>query len=1345
MMRILGLCFFPAFVPPSTGGELRLLGFYKELSRHFEVTLLTSTHYGTCEEKIFHGPHFMERRVPKDDHFLKQWKRIEKYGSGGDLSGPCLAACAPYPTALHKAFLEEYDSCDVIIHDFPFTIDYDIFLGLDEKPRVYNAHNCETILYQELHPKDFSRPIHDLVHRCEKKALENCDILFYCSPEDRSAFNSLTDLKNIRTLFVPHGIYPRALRPSSVCQKAGPVSGIFVGSGHPPNRQAARFIVENLAPQLPDIQFHIVGKCLPPNHSGKNVFVHGAVDEAVKSALMERAHFALNPMVGGSGSSLKVLDYFNYGLPVFSTAFGMRGISARPGIEYIETSLINMAQEIRKALADSESLAQLSSAGRRLVEKEHNWTVIAGSVAETLEHACAQKRKNPRRHVLVLNDYDPFASKGGGSTRLEGLYKAVARHDPVVFLCFSHDGTLQCSRLSHNMSCIAVPITQEHLSLEHFYNKQSHISINDILAGEQCRFNPYMNSIYGVLRRYALNIVLEHCYLVDIPSRFGDRFIYSCHNHETALKSRLLAEHPSKDRLLSSVARMEHLAVELAAATVTVCSEDAHNLLVGKRTAGPILVVPNGVPIPSCSQNSEVRETPSIGSLPSPSVVFVGSGHPPNLEAVSYILETIAPRCPHVTFHIIGSVCAAFPKRPRNVRFWHVLNEDTKNSVLESCLCGLNPMVSGSGSNVKLADYLAHGLFVLTTEFGIRGYPHSVREHVRVASLETFATVLPELLKNKELFSPEARMARKAFFKDNLSLDNVSNKFIGLLSSLRKSNKKKILFVTYRYTFPVLGGAEHFAIQILRALGNSDEFFIDVIAPEVSHLQNVFRFSEKYSFDPQQSAPTDLPNVRFARFALTPPPEEDILKHLKSLWGTQLEFDKHLHQTLKESLEQSGLTWGWGYPEKVGYTTERWAFTECGLHLKNAAKVCLSGYTPSKTVITAFSHLGQVTGGPWTSEGPFALEFESGAGDIIFHSSTREHSKDPRPLAFRVRHLLLGNEPVDLQAPTLTERVLQNSDPRFVIGALAEACRRSRSKRKAHLTAYRGPWSRPMDAYLRDRVRDYDLVITHNAVFAPPVRAVKEACRQGVPSLLIPHCHLDDDFYHFPDVLQACQMADRVLVTPRAACDFLASQGCSVDYFPIGCDTEETFTAEDIQAFRKLVPDPQPFVLVLGRKAASKNYQAVIQAVDALRKTGTNVRVVLIGPDDDGIAIESPSAVYLGYQPRSVVRGALMSCVAVCNMSRSESFGIVILEAWMAGKPPLVNKHCAAFQDLVIHGHNGFLISEEELASTVLTVLRNSELNQRLGENGKAALKAYDWKTLGEAFVRLSKETMGNS
>ena len=116
MRRILALSFFPAFVPPSNGGESRLFNFYKSLSRFHHVTLLTSSHLHAKEETICHGSNFVERRIPKDSHFQTKWKELAEYSSGGDLSAVCIAACGDMPTLLHKAYLEEYEDAEIIIH-----------------------------------------------------------------------------------------------------------------------------------------------------------------------------------------------------------------------------------------------------------------------------------------------------------------------------------------------------------------------------------------------------------------------------------------------------------------------------------------------------------------------------------------------------------------------------------------------------------------------------------------------------------------------------------------------------------------------------------------------------------------------------------------------------------------------------------------------------------------------------------------------------------------------------------------------------------------------------------------------------------------------------------------------------------------------------------------------------------------------------------------------------------------------------------------------------------------------------------------------------------------------------
>ena len=191
MKRILAFCFFPAFVPPSNGGQSRLFNFYRALSRWHQITLLTSTHVGGEEEVINHGLNFVERRIPKDDHFVRQYAALEAHSGGGDLSGPAIAASGSLPTRLHQAYLEEYEKAEVFMHDFPFTVDYDLFAGTDDKPRIYNAHNCEAMLYRQLHPGEKSLPIHELVRAAEQRMLQNADLVLYCNEGDLSAFREI--------------------------------------------------------------------------------------------------------------------------------------------------------------------------------------------------------------------------------------------------------------------------------------------------------------------------------------------------------------------------------------------------------------------------------------------------------------------------------------------------------------------------------------------------------------------------------------------------------------------------------------------------------------------------------------------------------------------------------------------------------------------------------------------------------------------------------------------------------------------------------------------------------------------------------------------------------------------------------------------------------------------------------------------------------------------------------------------------------------------------------------------------------------------------------------------------
>jgi glycosyltransferase involved in cell wall biosynthesis len=140
--------------------------------------------------------------------------------------------------------------------------------------------------------------------------------------------------------------------------------------------------------------------------------------------------------------------------------------------------------------------------------------------------------------------------------------------------------------------------------------------------------------------------------------------------------------------------------------------------------------------------------------------VFLGSDVPPNRQAAEFILRRLAPatRGQPLRHVIAGRVAEHLSHAPDNVQLLGALPETL--TLLQAADLGLNPIATGSGSNIKLAEYCAAGLGVVTTPFGLRGL-EGLRPLVRVAALEDFpAAVLdarhPDRLPPAEILEPYA-------------------------------------------------------------------------------------------------------------------------------------------------------------------------------------------------------------------------------------------------------------------------------------------------------------------------------------------------------------------------------------------------------------------------------------------------------------------------------------------------------------------------------------------------------------------------------------------------------------
>lgn len=184
---------------------------------------------------------------------------------------------------------------------------------------------------------------------------------------------------------------------------------------------------------------------------------------------------------------------------------------------------------------------------------------------------------------------------------------------------------------------------------------------------------------------------------------------------------------PLKKRLLRRVRIVEQYIVDFVDYIFVTSSDEATIFEEEYSVASEKMVlVPNGVDTDSLKPlNEELREA-EISKLRfgcSGYIVFMGSNVKANADAAEWIINYLAPRIPHVCIMIIGSVCNVLESnyRPTNIKLLGVLPNKEKNLYLGLADVAINPVTIGAGTNVKMLEYLAAGLPIITTNVGARG------------------------------------------------------------------------------------------------------------------------------------------------------------------------------------------------------------------------------------------------------------------------------------------------------------------------------------------------------------------------------------------------------------------------------------------------------------------------------------------------------------------------------------------------------------------------------------------------------------------------------------------------
>ena len=274
--------------------------------------------------------------------------------------------------------------------------------------------------------------------------------------------------------------------------------------------------------------------------------------------------------------------------------------------------------------------------------------------------------------------------------------------------------------------------------------------------------------------------------------------------------------------------------------------------------------------------------------------------------------------------------------------------------------------------------------------------------------------------------------------------------------------------------------------------------------------------------------------------------------------------------------------------------------------------------------------------------------------------------------------------------------------------------------------------------------RDFDLIHCHCPVTSAMLaRALRD--RIHVPLVFTYHTKFDIDIANAIKGKLLQEEAKKVLVDNITACDEvwtvshgagenLKSLGYQGDYLvmPNGVDfpkgrVDESLVREVTKDFD--LPENVPMFLFVGRMMWYKGLKIILDALDTLKRQGTEFRMVFVGNGGDREEVIAYSE-KLGLSDcvfftapaydRNVIRAWYCRADLFLFPSTFDTNGLVVREAAACGLGSVLVRGSCAAED-IRDGESGFLIEEnaESMARMLTALSRNPEAMRRVGKTAQ--------------------------
>lgn len=246
-----------------------------------------------------------------------------------------------------------------------------------------------------------------------------------------------------------------------------------------------------------------------------------------------------------------------------------------------------------------------------------------------------------------------------------------------------------------------------------------------------------------------------------------------------------------------------------------------------------------------------------------------------------------------------------------------------------------------------------------------------------------------------------------------------------------------------------------------------------------------------------------------------------------------------------------------------------------------------------------------------------------------------------------------------------------------------------------------------------------------------------------IPLVASYHTHLPQYLHHYGlgmlegvmwELIKASHnQAQLNLCTSTAMMEQLTAHGVErVDLWQRGVDTE-TFhpelASEEMRSHLSQGHPESPLLLYVGRLGAEKEIERIKPVLESI----PNARLALVGDGPNRSALEKHFAGtpthFVGYLTGKELGSAFASSDAFIFPSRTETLGLVLLEAMAAGCP-VVAARSGGIPDIVTDGVNGYLFDpadEQGAIAATMRLLEKKQERETLRQNARAEAERWSW------------------